>query len=163
MGELPASDFAVAAYVPEDIDEITQGWLGFFEEFYGVDATATDVVVEAPLTDAEYTEYMELDEQYWAGTLAPEDEDRYFELDGRYWAAGTEDEPWAEESYAITLQQEVQYCLIEDSPAGKLCAPDAGERDLGPAYQAEFEDDVELRLKQAGVRLAALLRAALAP
>lgn len=99
MGELPASDFAVAAYVPEDIDEITQGWLGFFEEFYGVDATATDVVIEAPLTDAEYAEYMELDEQYWAGTLAAEDEDRYFELDGRYWAAGTEDEPWAEESY----------------------------------------------------------------
>lgn len=99
MGELPASDFAVAAYVPENVDEITKGWLGFFEEFYGVDATATDVVVEAPLTDAEYAEYMELDEQYWAGTLAAEDEERYWELDGRYWAAGTEDEPWVEETY----------------------------------------------------------------
>jgi hypothetical protein len=99
MGELPASDFALAAYVPENVDEIAQGWLGFFEEFYGVDATATDVVVEAPLTDAEYAEYTELDEQYWAGTLAAEDEERYWELDGRYWAAGTEDEPWVEETY----------------------------------------------------------------
>ncbi|MEV3939005.1 hypothetical protein AB0K52_23905 [Glycomyces sp. NPDC049804] len=99
MGELPASDFAVAAYVPENVDEISKGWLGFFEEFYGVEATATDVVVEAPLTDAEYAEYTELDEQYWAGTLAAEDEERYWELDGRYWAAGTEDEPWVEETY----------------------------------------------------------------
>ncbi|MEU5156667.1 hypothetical protein [Glycomyces sp. NPDC021274] len=97
-GDLPASDVAVTAYVPENIDEITQGWLGFFEEFYGVD-TAESGPVEAPLTDAEYTEYMELDAQYWADTLAPEDEDRYYELDARYWAAGTEDEPHAEETY----------------------------------------------------------------
>ncbi|MFG3339428.1 resistance to Congo red protein [Glycomyces sp. NPDC048151] len=97
MGALPASDVAVAAYVPENIDEITQGWLGFFEEFYGVDASAEPV--EAPLTDAEYAEYMELDAQYWEGTLAPEDEERYAELENRYWIAGTEDDPYIEETY----------------------------------------------------------------
>jgi hypothetical protein len=102
MGELPASDVAVNAYVPENIDEITQGWLGFFEEFYGVDvddATATGV----PLTDAEYAEYMELDAQYWADTLAAEDEARYWELDERYWNAGTEDDPYIEETYGPDL------------------------------------------------------------
>lgn len=100
-GELPASDVAVTAYVPENIDEITQGWLGVFEEFYGVDATAE--TLEAPLTDAEYTEYMELDAKYWADTLAPEDEERYWELDSRYWSAGTEDEPYVEETYGPDL------------------------------------------------------------
>lgn len=100
-GALPASDVALAAYVPENIDEITQGWLGFFEEFYGVDAE--DTPVEAPLTDAEYAEYMELDAQYWADTLAPEDEARYAELESRYWAAGTEDEPYVEETYGPDL------------------------------------------------------------
>ena len=97
MGALPASDVAVTAYVPENIDEITQGWLGFFEEFYGVDAEAEPV--EEPLTDAEYAEYMELDAQYWEGTLAPEDEARYAELENRYWVAGTEDDPYIEETY----------------------------------------------------------------
>ncbi|MDA1358684.1 hypothetical protein O1R50_03565 [Glycomyces luteolus] len=102
MGEQPASDLAVTAYVPENIDEITQGWLGFFEEFYGVDATE-ETATEAPLTDAEYTEYMELDTQYWEGTLAAEDEARYWELDARYWAAGTEDDPYVEETYGPDL------------------------------------------------------------
>ncbi|HEY1094859.1 MAG TPA: hypothetical protein VGE61_09150 [Glycomyces sp.] len=97
-GDLPASDVAVAAYVPENIDEVTQSWLGFFEEFYGVDAAESEPV-EDPLTADEYAEYVELDTQYWADTLAPEDEARYWELDARYWAAGTEEDPWVEETY----------------------------------------------------------------
>jgi hypothetical protein len=100
MSALPASDLAVSAYVPENIDEITSGWLGFFEEFYGVDAEATTVEpAGAPLTDAEYTEYLELQTQYYDGTITADDETRYLELDDRYWSAGTEDEPFVEESY----------------------------------------------------------------
>jgi hypothetical protein len=100
MSALPASDLAVSAYVPENIDEITSGWLGFFEEFYGVDAEATTVEpAGAPLTDAEYTEYLDLQTQYYDGTITADDETRYLELDDRYWSAGTEDEPFVEESY----------------------------------------------------------------
>jgi hypothetical protein len=102
-GELPASDVAVSAYVPENIDEITQGWLGFFEEFYGVDAEAEAEPVGAPLTDAEYAEYLELEAQYYDGTITAEDETRYWELDARYWSAGTEDEPYVEETYGPDL------------------------------------------------------------
>ncbi|WP_205327801.1 hypothetical protein [Glycomyces sp. YM15] len=102
MGEQPASDIAVTAYVPENIDEITEGWLGFFEEFYGVDA-ADSGPVEVPLTDAEYAEYTELDAQYWEDTLAPADEERYWELDERYWAAGTEDDPYVGDTYGPDL------------------------------------------------------------
>jgi hypothetical protein len=98
-GDLPASDVAVAAYVPENIDEITQGWLGFFEDFYGVDAEATAEPAGAPLTDAEYAEYLELETQYYDGTITADDETRYRELDARYWSAGTEDEPYVEETY----------------------------------------------------------------
>ncbi|MDN3239096.1 hypothetical protein [Glycomyces tritici] len=97
-GDLPASDIAVSAYVPENIDEVTKTWLGFFEDFYGVDAAASEPV-EAPLTAEEYAEYLELDAQFWADTLAPEDEARYAELESRFWAAGTEDDPYVEESY----------------------------------------------------------------
>jgi len=99
MGALPASDVALTAYVPENIDEITSGWLGFFEDFYGVDAEATAEPAGAPLTDAEYAEYLELETQYYDGTISAEDETRYMELDARYWSAGTEDEPWVEETY----------------------------------------------------------------
>ncbi|GAA2171150.1 MULTISPECIES: hypothetical protein [Glycomyces] len=99
MGALPASDVALAAYVPENIDEITSSWLGFFEEFYGVEAEAEATSVGVPLTDAEYTEYLELQTQYYDGTITADDETRYLELDDRYWSAGTEDEPFVEESY----------------------------------------------------------------
>jgi hypothetical protein len=103
-GELPASDIAVSAYVPENVDEITQGWLGFYEEFYGVDADeATAEPAGAPLTDAEYAEYLELETQYYDGTITADDETRYWELDARYWSAGTEDEPYVEETYGPDL------------------------------------------------------------
>jgi hypothetical protein len=99
MGALPASDVALTAYIPENIDEITSGWLGFFEEFYGVDAEATAESAGAPLTAAEYAEYLELETQYYDGTITADDETRYWELDARYWSAGTEDEPYVEETY----------------------------------------------------------------
>jgi len=41
--------------------------------------------------------------------------------------------------------------------------PDHGGRNLDMAYQQEFQDDIELRLQKAGVRLASLIRSALHP
>lgn len=94
MGDLPAGDFAAAAYVPENIDELTGEWLGAAEDLYGEEATADAVEPGRPLTDAEYTEYLELQDGYYAGTLTADEEERYLELDGRYWMYGTEDEPY---------------------------------------------------------------------
>jgi hypothetical protein len=69
------------------------------------------------------------------------------------WAA-TPRLQWAQESYDITRLPDVEYCVMENGE----CVDDDHVRDLGADYQSEFQDDVELRLQQAGVRLAALIR-----
>lgn len=87
MGEMPGSDIALTADIPENLAEITEEWTGELEDIDGGSSGA-------PLTDAEYEEYLALDEQWWNDTLAPEDEARYAELEERYWSYGTEDAPW---------------------------------------------------------------------
>jgi hypothetical protein len=69
---------------------------------------------------------------------------------------------WAQESYDITTLPDVQYC--RKTSCDGACEPLKGPgRILTKAYQDEFADDVELRLEQAGTRLAALIHAALHP
>jgi hypothetical protein len=67
---------------------------------------------------------------------------------------------WAQESYAISTTPEVDYCEWT-APSGGSCRRESHTRTLGAAYQKTFQDDVETRLQQAGVRLAAQLRAGL--
>src|SRR5690606_5031729 len=87
MGRMPASDVVAVADIPDDLAEVTEGWMS---ELGG--ETATEPAEgPGPLTDEEYEEYLELEEQWWNDTLAPEDEERYAELEERYWAYGTED------------------------------------------------------------------------
>jgi hypothetical protein len=93
MGDLPASDFAASAYIPENVGELADEWMNTYEDLEPSEE-ATDVEVLEPLTDAEYTEYMELQTGYYEGTLSAEEESRYLELENRYWTAGTEDEPY---------------------------------------------------------------------
>jgi len=69
---------------------------------------------------------------------------------------------WAQESYDITTLSDVKYCK-RTSCDGACEALSAHGRVLTQAYQDEFADDVELRLEQAGTRLASLIRAALHP
>ncbi|MCD0446509.1 hypothetical protein LO763_23105 [Glycomyces sp. A-F 0318] len=95
MGDLPAGDFAAAAYVPENIEELTGEWLDAAEGLYGDEATAEPAgPAGEPLTDAEYTEYLDLQTGYYADTLTADEETRYLELDERYWMHGTEDDPY---------------------------------------------------------------------
>lgn len=69
---------------------------------------------------------------------------------------------WAQESYDITTLPDFQYCRRTSCDAG--CeALKAHGRVLTKAYQDEFADDVELRMEQAGTRLASLIHAALHP
>ncbi|MFC3495922.1 hypothetical protein [Glycomyces rhizosphaerae] len=97
MADMPAGDLAMAAYIPEDIGDLVADWLGIAEEYFygGGSATSTEPAMPLgePLTDAEYAEYLELEDQYLAGTLDAAGEERYFELESRYWMYGTEDEP----------------------------------------------------------------------
>jgi hypothetical protein len=69
---------------------------------------------------------------------------------------------WAQESYDITTLPDVKYCKRASCDAGCEALTAAG-RVLTEAYQDEFADDVELRLEQAGTRLASLIHAALHP
>jgi hypothetical protein len=69
---------------------------------------------------------------------------------------------WAQESYDITTSPEVKYCKRTSCDAGCEALATPG-RVLTEAYQDEFADDVELRLEQAGTRLASLIHAALHP
>jgi len=57
---------------------------------------------------------------------------------------------WAQESYEITRTDKVDYCRMEDGE----CTRELHVCVLGQKYQKEFEDDVAVRLKKAGVRLA---------
>ncbi len=69
---------------------------------------------------------------------------------------------WAQESYDITTSPDVEYCK-RTSCDGECAALAVPGRVLTKAYQDEFADDVELRLEQAGTRLASLIHAALHP
>jgi hypothetical protein len=64
---------------------------------------------------------------------------------------------WAAESYAITTEASVDYCEWQADE----CEGEGRVRTLGPRYQKRFAATVEQRLKQAGVRLADVLRKAL--
>jgi hypothetical protein len=73
------------------------------------------------------------------------------------WSGG-EPISWAQESYSLTTKPKVQYCKWHTVNGTSSCDPIANGRTLAQPYQTAFEDDVELRLQQAGVRLADLLR-----
>lgn len=64
---------------------------------------------------------------------------------------------WANESYQITINPDVQYC--KENAANTSCdaLPDPS-RTLKEPYQTEFEPQVETRLEQAGVRLADIIQ-----
>ncbi|NUQ87358.1 MAG: hypothetical protein HOQ43_02695 [Glycomyces artemisiae] len=101
MGELPAADVAATAHIPENIGDLTGEWLEAYEGLYGVDDYAEAEPAEPagdPLTAEEYTEYLELQDGYYNGTLTAEEETRYLELDTRYWTAGTVEDPWVDDS-----------------------------------------------------------------
>src|SRR5436190_3099629 len=66
---------------------------------------------------------------------------------------------WVQESYDITTKKDLQYC--EKDSAG--CESFGDGRVLGKAYQDEFIGPVELRLQEAGVRLAAMIHEGLKP
>lgn len=61
---------------------------------------------------------------------------------------------WAQESYVLSTSRRADYC--EWSTV--RCEPEPGGRTLGSAYQREWQDEVERRLRQAGVRLAETIR-----
>ena len=64
---------------------------------------------------------------------------------------------WANESYAIAIEQETDYCELR---AGS-CRSEGKTRTLTERYQRRFQPVVEVRLRQAGVRLAKLIADAL--
>jgi hypothetical protein len=74
------------------------------------------------------------------------------------WAQGAAQD-WAQESYDLITSPAAQYCDWQLIGGARTCAARAGSRTFGEQYQNEFADDVTLRLQQAGVRLAELLRA----
>jgi nuclease S1 len=65
---------------------------------------------------------------------------------------------WAQESYDLVTSPAAQYCEWQVIGGARTCSARAGGRVLGESYQAEFADDVMLRLQQAGARLAEMLR-----
>lgn len=72
-----------------------------------------------------------------------------------FWLASETPLEWATESYVLTTTPATDYCAWTDEAE---CAPEAHTRTLGQQYQDAFADDVEMRIQQAGVRLAELLR-----
>ena len=69
---------------------------------------------------------------------------------------------WAQESYNLITDPAAQYCSWRHVTGTQACERIAQERTLTQTYQDEFGDDVAQRLKQAGARLADLLRGLLA-
>jgi hypothetical protein len=61
---------------------------------------------------------------------------------------------WAQESYRLSTTPKLQYCKWTST----TCVAKSQTRTLGAPYQAEFADDVEMRLQQAGARLADEIR-----
>jgi hypothetical protein len=70
----------------------------------------------------------------------------------------TEPLEWAQESYALTTLAAVDYCQWDFETSGPQCESEPQTRMLKAAYQALFQDEVETRLEQAGVRLADQIR-----
>lgn len=77
---------------------------------------------------------------------------------------------WANESYQITISSKVQYCTQKQgacwySRNNMMLNPGEARRevDVTKRYTARHRRTVELRIKQAGVRLAALINLALKP
>lgn len=77
------------------------------------------------------------------------------------WAQGAAPD-WAQESYHLITSPDAQYCEWQVIGGATTCAARPGSRTLGEPYQLEFADDVTMRLQQAGVRLAELIRSNLA-
>jgi hypothetical protein len=75
-------------------------------------------------------------------------------------ASWIQDSPthWAQESYNIATSPAFQYCDWQVVGGASTCAARPGTRTLGESYQFEFADEVRMRLQQAGVRLAEMLR-----
>ena len=71
---------------------------------------------------------------------------------------GSEPLVWAQESYNLATIAQTQYCAWRDLQTSATCGRMTAVRTLRQPYQQEFEDDVALRLQQAGTRLAELLR-----
>jgi hypothetical protein len=65
---------------------------------------------------------------------------------------------WAQESYVLATRPRAQYCSWRTTKGESRCGRITAVRTLAQAYQDEFADDVAMRLQQAGVRLADLLR-----
>jgi nuclease S1 len=65
---------------------------------------------------------------------------------------------WAQESYNLITSPKAQYCEWQSIGGSMSCMSRPGSRVISEQYQAEFADDVMMRLQQAGVRLAELLR-----
>jgi len=72
-------------------------------------------------------------------------------------ADGAADDSWNSKSYKITTEELTQYCRW----VGTQCRSIPGGRKLLRDYQEHFRPIVELRLQQAGSRLADLLKQAL--
>lgn len=140
MGDLPASDFAATAYVPENIGDLAGGWMELFAGYTGTDeATASEVEVSEPLTDAEYAEYLELQTGYYEGTLSADDEARYTELEMRYWMYGTEDEPYEYEDDYEPSGPSLEEIQAQIDQAADLLA--GSSLSIGGNFSAE--DDVD--------------------
>ena len=66
---------------------------------------------------------------------------------------------WAQESYNLATKPKLKYCAWHTVSGQSTCAPLAAHgRTLAQPYQTGFQDDVGLRLQQAGTRLADVLR-----
>ena len=65
---------------------------------------------------------------------------------------------WAQESYVLTTSPATVYCEWEPVGDALSCNAKPQTRTLTAPYQATFQDDVETRLQQAGVRLAERIR-----
>lgn len=65
---------------------------------------------------------------------------------------------WAQESYNLITAPKALYCEWKVVGGSMSCASQPGGRVISEQYQTEFADDVMMRLQQAGVRLAELLR-----
>jgi len=70
---------------------------------------------------------------------------------------------WAQESYNLITGPAAQYCSWRLVSGMQTCIRIPQDRTLAQTHQDEFSDDVTARLKQAGARLADLLRRQLPP
>ena len=71
------------------------------------------------------------------------------------WVGGNQVD-WANESYQLTISPDLEYCK-ENADNTSCDALPSHSRTLKQSYQTEFEPEVETRLEQAGIRLAAII------